>query len=165
MARTLQRNADRLEFTARTVSWTVAAYAARGRKVHASPPLEVAETVRDWHSFWGRKDFVQRVDIAELATDIAERLITLDDLPAAGQPAELPELPASAHQARRHYRFTRGPMVLPTPDHVRRYYAWLTNVQTNPLPNYPRVDLDKLKLLEVTLIHYARPILLGDLPS
>jgi len=53
--------------------------------------------------------------------------------------------------------------VLRTPDDVRRYCGWLADAQISPLPTSPRVDLDSLKLLEVT--RYARPTELDNLPS
>ncbi|MFF3355290.1 hypothetical protein ACFYWN_22210 [Streptomyces sp. NPDC002917] len=55
--------------------------------------------------------------------------------------------------------------MLLTPEHVRRYYKWPTDGQESPLPTTPRVDLARLKLLEVTLIHYARRLDLADLRS
>ncbi|GGT54566.1 hypothetical protein GCM10010271_68050 [Streptomyces kurssanovii] len=164
MSHTLQWNANRFERTARTASWAVTAYDAHDRQVYAALPMESADAIRYWHGYWSGKRFVQRVELAELTIEITERVIAIDDLPAPGQPADLPELPDGSHKASRHYRFTSGPMVLPTPDHVR-YCNWLTGVQKSPLPSTPRVDLDALKLLEVTLIHYARPIELADLPS
>ncbi|MDX3772385.1 MULTISPECIES: hypothetical protein [unclassified Streptomyces] len=108
---------------------------------------------------------MRRVELAERAIDIAERFIVLGDLPAPGRLIELPELPTGARQVARHYRFTSGPAVLLTPGHVRRYYKWLADGQESPLPTTPRVDLGRLKLLEATLIHYARQLDLADLPS
>lgn len=165
MSHTLQWNANRFERTARSTMWTVTAYDAHNRQVYATLPLESADPVRYWHDYWSGKHFVQRVELAELTTDITERFITFDDLPAPGQPADIPELPDGAHQTGRHYRFTWGVKVLRTPDDVRRYYKWLADAQVSPLPTSPRIDLASLRLLEVTLIRYARPIELPDLPA
>lgn len=165
MSHTLQWNANRSGRTGRATFWTVTAYDAHNRQIYATLPLEYAAPARYWHDYWSGKPFVQRVELAELTTDITERFITFDDLPAPGQPADIPELPDSAHQAGRHYRFTWGVKVLRTPDDVRRYYKWLADMQISPLPTSPRIDLDSLRLLEVTLFRYARPIELPDLPA
>ncbi|NUK53375.1 hypothetical protein HRW14_24495 [Streptomyces lunaelactis] len=165
MSHTLQWNTNCFERTGRATSWTVTAYDAHGRQVYATLPLEYADPARYWHDYWSGKNFVQRVELAELTTDITERFIAFDDLPAAGQSTQTPELPDGAHHAGRHYRFTWGVKVLRTPDDVRRYYKWLADAQISPLPTSPRVDLDSLKLLEVTVIRYARPVELTDLPS
>ncbi|MEV0495880.1 hypothetical protein [Streptomyces atratus] len=44
-------------------------------------------------------------------------------------------------------------------------HKWLTDAQESPLPTTPHVDLAKLRLLEVTVIHSARRLDLADLPS
>jgi hypothetical protein len=165
MSHTLQWNANRFERTARAVSWTVTAYDDHERQVCATGSMQSADNARYWHEYWSGKRFVRRVELAELAIDITERFIAFGDLPAPGRSAELPELPAGACQAGRHYRFTSGPAVLPTPEHVRHYYKWLTDGQRCPLPTTPHVDPAKLRLLEVTVIHSARRLDLADLPS
>ncbi|MEV3999165.1 hypothetical protein ACFYPK_32695 [Streptomyces halstedii] len=165
MARDLRWDANRFQRTARDMAWKVAIYDAHGRQIYATGTLESAAAARYWHACWGGKAAVRRVELTEHVTDITERFVCLGDLPVDGRPAVLPELPDGAHQVNRHYRFTGGPAVLPTPDHVRSYYQWLTAAQEGAVPAVPRADLDKLKLLEVTLIHYARLVQLADLPS
>ncbi len=165
MAHDLCWDSNRFQRTARDTAWKVTIYDAHGRQIYATGSLESADAARHWHAYWAGKAAVRYVELTEYATDITERLICLEDLPAPGRPAELPELPDGAHQANRHYRFTSGPAVLPTPDHVRSYYRWVTAAQEGAAPTAPRADLHKLKLLEVTVIRCARPVELADLPS
>jgi len=84
------RNANRSGRTGRATFWTVTAYDAHDRQVYATLPLESAAPVRHWHDYWSGKRFVRRVELAELTTDIAERFITFDYLPAPGQPGRHP---------------------------------------------------------------------------
>lgn len=165
MSHTLQWNANHFDRAARSTMWTVTAYGAHDRRVYATHPLEYADKAREQHDYWSARPFVQRVDLAELTTDITERFINLDDLPAPGRPAALPDLPDGAHHVGRHYHFTWGVKVLRTPDDVRRYYKWLADAQVDPLPTSPRIDLDSLRLLEVTLIRRVRPVERNELPA
>jgi hypothetical protein len=103
----------------------------------------------------------------------ARTITAFEDLPGAGEPTPLPDLPAGAQEVKRFFKFARvlddgsltgfGPAVLPTGDDVRYFYEW--TVKNQERAQAVRVDVSTLRILDITLTHYTRELQLADLPD
>ncbi|MGW6569836.1 hypothetical protein [Streptomyces sp. NPDC054975] len=164
MSHTLQWTASPSGRTGHATFWTVTAFGNNGHQAYATMPLEYADVARAQYDRLHATPGVNRVEIAEMTSQITERLIAMDDLPGPEKPTPVPELPEGADHIGRHYRFSWGRPVLRTGDDVRSYFKWLSETQISPLPTLPRVDPHSLRLLEVTTVRRTRPIGLADLP-
>jgi hypothetical protein len=156
----------------RTVYWTVAVCDTYG-SVHRTTGLHSASAVRQQHDFWSAKPSTARLELTEHTLIRARTVTTFEDLPSAGEPTPLPDLPAGAHEVKRFFSFARaledgsltdfGPTVLPTGDDVRHFYEW--TVKNQERAQAVRVDVSTLRILDITLTHYTRELQLADLPD
>lgn len=156
--------ADTATTTSKTL-FTVTSYDGHGERLYSTLPLASAATAARWHDDLADKPTTQRINIVANTIERTERLITPDRLPGPGQPTPQPALPEHAHTARRFYHFSRGPAVLRTGDDARHWLERTTEAQRCPTPHTVRVDLDQLRLYEVTLIEHARMLTYSELTA
>ena len=151
--------------TASQTLFTVTSYGAHGERLYSTLPLNSAESAARWHDDLADKPATQRITIVANTIERTERLITSAELPGTGEPTPQPKLPPHAHTARRFYRFSSGPAVLRTGDDARHWLKRTTEAQRCPTPHTVLVDLDQLRLYEVTLIEHARMLTYAELAT
>ncbi|MET9914777.1 hypothetical protein ABZZ74_50310 [Streptomyces sp. NPDC006476] len=143
--------------------FTITSFDAQGNRLYSTLPLDSAATAARWHDDLADKPATQRITITANTIERTKRVIAVEELPGRGEPTPQPALPKHAHTVLRYYRFSSGPPVLRTGDEARAWLKRTTEQQQHPTPHTVRVDLNQLRLFDVTLTEHARLLTFAEL--